>query len=300
MEYIEPCIESLLNQTMADFELIVVDDGSSDGTVKYLQGLSDPRIKLLVLDKNQGLIYARKQAFAAASGQYIALMDSDDIAHPERFEQQLQVLERGDVDICATRYQTLETATQKLRKRSSYLRSADLRALLTIYCPICNPTASFKKEVLDKANYEEAYRHAEDYALWAALSAANCAFAITPEHLLTYRIHPQQISRLKSEQARASFLQVQGRYVAALLDGAAPPQSMGFRERMQTGLGFMRALNQRLPGISVGANYEIYAEFQFRRNGWLTPLLRLERLLAALVYSALGQKAARARASSAG
>lgn len=288
IEYIQECIESLLHQTLSDFELIVVDDGSSDGTVKYLQSLSDPRIKLLVLDKNHGLIYARKQAFAAARGQYIALMDSDDVAHPERLAQQLRILERDDVDICATRYQTLETATQKLRKRKSYLHSADLRALLTIYCPICNPTASFKRTLLDLANYEEVYRHAEDYAFWAALSAANCSFAIAPEHLLTYRIHPQQVSRVKSEQARASFLQAQQKYVAGLLEGEVAPQSMGFLDRMKTGLRFMRALNRRLPGISVPANYEIYAEFQYRKNGLLTPLLRLERLLVAVMSSAMG------------
>lgn len=291
IEYIEQCIQSLLNQTLSDFELIIVDDGSSDGTVQYLQGLSDPRIKLLVLDQNHGLIYARKQAFAAATGQYIALMDSDDIAHPERLQQQLRLLQRGDVDICATRYKTLETATQRVRKRKSYLRNADLRALLTIYCPICNPTASFKRDLLQLANYEPAYRHAEDYAFWAALSAADCRFAITPDHLLTYRIHPQQISRVKSEQARESFLQAQHRYVAALLQGAAAPQSMGFADRMRSGLGFMRTLNRRLPGISVHANYEIYAEFQYRRNGWRTPFLRLERLLVALACSALGRAA---------
>ena len=82
IEYIEQCINSLLHQTLKDFELIIVDDGSSDGTIDYLNQLTDPRIWLQILGQNHGLIYARTQAFAAARADYIALMDADDIAQP--------------------------------------------------------------------------------------------------------------------------------------------------------------------------------------------------------------------------
>ena len=288
-EYIGECIDSLLKQTLTDFELIIVDDGSTDSTVEYLRSLTDCRIKLLVLEKNHGLVYARTQAFQAARGSYIALMDSDDIAHPERLAQQLVLLERGDVDICATRYQTLETATQRLRKRKSYVRNPDLRALMTIYCPICNPTASFKRELLQLTGYTEEFRHAEDYAFWTALSAANCVFQIVPFCLLTYRIHPQQVSRVKSSQARDSFLKAQQLYVIALLGEHQAPQSMPLAQRLRSGMQFMLSLNRRLPHVSVAANYEIYAEFQYRRNGWRTPFLRMERLLVALLSSAIGR-----------
>jgi glycosyltransferase involved in cell wall biosynthesis len=244
---------------------------------------------LLILKKNHGLIYARTQAFQAVRGTYIALMDSDDVAHPERLAQQLEVLKCGTVDICATRYKTLETAGQRLRKRKSYVHNPDLRALMTIYCPICNPTASFKREMLHVTGYTEDFRHAEDYAFWTALSAANCVFYIVPSYLLTYRIHSQQVSRVKSEQARDSFLKAQQLYVTALLGKRLAPQSMPIAQRLRSGLQFMLALNRRLPLISVSANYEIYAEFQYRRNGWRTPFLRLERLLVALLSSAAGR-----------
>ena len=288
IEYIEQCVNSLLNQTLKDFELIIVDDGSTDGTIDYLNQLADHRIRLHILGQNHGLIYARTQAFAAAQADYIALMDADDVAHPQRLEEQWRVLEAGKVDICGTRYQTLDTATNRLRKRPSYVRNADLRALLTIYCPLCNPTVSFKRTLLEITGYQEAFRHAEDYAFWTALSAADCVFHIVPSHLLTYRVHPQQISRVKSTAARESFLKAQGQYVEALFGFAAAPQSMPFAARMDSGWRFMQALNRRLPGTSVAANYEIYAEFQYRRNGWRTPFLRLERLAVALLSSLSG------------
>jgi hypothetical protein len=216
-------------------------------------------------------------------------MDADDIAHPQRLEEQLRVLQAGTADICGTRYQTLDTPTNRLRKRSSYVNNADIRALLTIYCPLCNPTVSFKRTLLEVTGYQEAFRHAEDYAFWTALSAADCVFHIIPKHLLTYRIHPQQVSRVKSVAARESFLRAQGQYVHALLGLPVAPVSMRLKQRMDTGLSFMQALNRRVPGTSVAANYEIYAEFQYRRNGWRTPLLRLERLAVALLSSLMGR-----------
>lgn len=289
IEYIAQCVNSLLNQTLTDFELIVVDDGSTDGTIDYLAQLDDSRIRLQILGKNHGLIYARTQAFAAAQADYIALMDADDIAHPQRLEEQWRVLATGAVDVCGTRYQTLDTANKRLRKRSSYLHDADLRALLTIYCPLCNPTVSFKRSLLEVAAYQDAFRHAEDYAFWTALSAADRVFHIVPRHLLTYRMHSQQVSRVQSPAARDSFLKAQALYVQALLGCATAPQSMRFAERLDSGWRFMKALNCRLPGTSVAANYEIYAEFQHRRNGWRTPFLRLERLTVALLSSLVGR-----------
>jgi glycosyltransferase involved in cell wall biosynthesis len=278
IKYIDECVMSLLNQTLRDFELIIIDDGSTDGTIEYLKGIVDNRVKVQILGQNHGLIYARTRAFCAATADYIALMDADDVAHPKRLEEQFKVLDSGLIDICATRYQTLETATNRLRARTSYIHNADLRALLTIYCPLCNPTVSFKRSLLKLTGYQQEFRHAEDYAFWSALSAKNCVFQILPQHLLTYRIHPQQISRMQSTQARESFLKARDLYVQVLLGTDTKPQAMPFTQRIRAGWHFMRALNRRLPGISVAANYEIYGEFQYRRNGWRTPLLRLERL----------------------
>jgi glycosyltransferase involved in cell wall biosynthesis len=289
IEYIDQCIDSLLQQTLQEFELIIVDDGSTDGTVEYLRGIPDGRVRLLILGENHGLIYARTQAFAAATADYIALMDADDIAHPRRLEEQFRVLEAGPVDICASRYQTLETGTHRLRTRTSYVRDADLKALMTIYCPICNPTASFKRKLLAVTGYQERFRHAEDYAFWTALAASGCVFQIVPRPLLTYRIHPQQVSRVQSAAARNSFLDAQRQYVRALLGSERTVQSMPLGARLKSGLQFMLDLNRKISRVSVSANYEIYGEFQYRRNGWRTPFLRLERLLMAVISSAAGR-----------
>lgn len=289
IEHIDQCINSLLQQTLADFELIIVDDGSTDGTVEYLKRIDDKRVKLIILGENHGLIYARTQAFATARADYIALMDADDIAHPRRLEEQHNLLKNGQVDVCGTRYQTLDMGNNRLRKRTSYVRDADLKALMTIYCPICNPTVSFKTKLLEISGYQEKFRHAEDYAFWTALAAAGCLFEIIPMHLLTYRIHPQQVSKIKSGDARTAFLQAQRIYIYALLGYDGKLQSIPLSDRLQSGLKLMLDLNRKIPKISFLANYEIYAELQYRKNGLLTPILRMERALVALIASLAGR-----------
>jgi glycosyltransferase involved in cell wall biosynthesis len=135
--YLDECIQSLLNQTFSDFELIIVDDGSIDGTLAYLGKLQDPRVRLFVLGSNHGLIQARTRGFQAASGRYIAVMDADDIAAPTRLEEQFRAMEQGGLDVCGSFHTTLENATGKRRTRTGHSSDSDIRALLTIYSPLC-------------------------------------------------------------------------------------------------------------------------------------------------------------------
>jgi glycosyltransferase involved in cell wall biosynthesis len=88
--YVASAIESVLNQTYINFELIVLDDGSSDGTAKIINTYSDPRLKRVFLPENKGLVSARNTLVAMARGKYIAFLDSDDLADPKRLELQLQ------------------------------------------------------------------------------------------------------------------------------------------------------------------------------------------------------------------
>src|SRR5688572_15109961 len=82
--YIQEAIKSILEQTFADFELIIINDGSSDATLDCIKSFSDPRIKLINNEKNLGIIKSRNIGLDAASGEYIAKMDSDDVSLPSR------------------------------------------------------------------------------------------------------------------------------------------------------------------------------------------------------------------------
>jgi glycosyltransferase involved in cell wall biosynthesis len=287
--YLDACIQSLLHQTFADFELIIVDDGSTDGTLQYLKGIDDARVRLIELGTNHGLIYARTRGFAEVRGSYVAIMDADDIAHPQRLEEQTKVFEAGGVDVCGSWHTTLQNETGKLRNRKSFTTGSDIKALLTIYCPICNPSVSLTAELLRKTSYNVDYPHAEDYGMWCDVAAKGGTLVNVPKSLLTYRLHAGQISKVKADIATQSFRKIQARYIDALMDGEVAPASMPLTVRMGKGLHFMKRLNRKIPGISFRANYEIYAEFQYRRNGWLTLPTRFERLLVALYATMVGK-----------
>lgn len=283
--YLDECIQSLLKQTFPDFELIIVEDGSSDGTLAYLEKLQDPRVRLIVLGSNHGLIQARTRGFEAAKGRYIAVMDADDIAAPTRLEEQFRAMEAGGLDVCGSFHTTLDNATGKRRTRAGHSSDSDIRALLTIYSPLCNPSTSLKASIVRQTGYNREYPHAEDYGLWCDIAAHGGKFHNVPSPLLTYRVHASQVSQVKQAAARQSFCKIQSRYIVQLTGMDYVPHSMPLRQRTQSAWAFMRVLNARIPGISWSANYQIYAEFQFRRNGWLTLPTRLERALIALWFT---------------
>lgn len=289
--YLDECIQSLLHQTFADYELIIVDDGSSDSTLPYIRSLADLRIRLIPLETNHGLIFARNRGFDEAKGRYIAIMDADDIAHPQRLEEQLKVLESGEIDVCGSFHISLDSVSGKCRTRRSAASDSDIRALLTIYCPLCNPSTSVRTDVLRKHRYNTAYPHAEDYGLWCDIAADGGKFRNIERPLLTYRLHPGQVSKVKKETASLSFQAIRSRYVKTLTAQTMEPHSMPLTQRLQHGLDYMRVLNLKIPGISFKANYQLYAEFQFRRNGWLTIPTRLERVLLAFWATQLGRRA---------
>ena len=103
MPYLQEAVKSILNQTYKDFEFIIVDDASTDDSLKYLKGINDKRIKILSNEKNLGLAVSLNKALNAARGEYIARMDADDISKPERLHIQLNFMELNpQIDICGS------------------------------------------------------------------------------------------------------------------------------------------------------------------------------------------------------
>ena len=281
--WIDESVRSVLGQTMVDLELVVVDDGSTDGTRERLAAIDDPRLRVIRLEPNRGVVAARNAGVAAARGRFIALLDADDIAAPERLQRQLERLERGDADLCGTGHVVWHTATGRRKPGRQHLRDVDLRALLTVYSPLCNSSVMARAEVFKAHPYDERFRYAEDYELWVRLAEAGCRFAACPQRLVTYRVHPRQMSTAHQHRLEAAFAAARERYVVSLgLDREALPRRMPWRQRLRIGPALLAELNARLGPVSLRANYEIYARYQYRGNGAWTPLTRLERLLAAL------------------
>ncbi len=281
--YIAEAIESILNQSHDNIELIIFDDGSTDRTRVVIEQYQDPRIVRMLSDQNYGVVRARNEMIDRASGQYIALMDADDIADPTRIEKQLKSIERGDCDICGSAQWVLDESTQQVKKSKDKFTDADLRSLLAVYCGLCNSAMMGKAEIFKRFKYDTSILTSEDYYLWVQMAAAGYRFLNLKERLITYRRYPSQTSSVHLEKFKITTIEVQKKYLELLgISGNFYPRQLPFLLRIKDGIGLLRALNQRFKGISLKANLEIYARFQYRRNGIYTPFTRLERLVSGL------------------
>ncbi len=281
--YIADSIESVLNQNYQNFELLICDDGSTDRTLEIIRAYEkkDPRIKVFSMGENVGLASVRNFISRKAQGKYVALLDSDDLSTPDRFDEQVKVLESGMCDVCASEYYTLDMSNGKKRARHRYESDADLKALLTIYNPICNSTTMMSRELMLKFPYRDNLKGGpEDYDLWVNLAIAGYRFKTIKKALVTYRLHAGQISKQKEDLMIRLFDESRLRYIQYL--GLSDlPKRIPFRERLAEATGFLKHLNVKIKGISGGVNREIYSRFQYRGNGVLTPLIRAEKIIIA-------------------
>lgn len=281
--YLKEAIQSILEQTYTNFELLILDDGSTDGTRKIIESFADPRIIPILFDTNQGLISARNEITQRAKGKYIALMDADDKAFPSRLEAQVRFLESGNADICGGAHISLYQDTGRRKKSKERYTDSDIKALLIAYCPISNPCVMANSEVFKRFPYRASNQHAEDYCLWIEAAMAGYSFANLKEELMIYRIHSSQISVLKKTEAELISKLAKSRYLEFLgFDPKLVPTPLNFLSRLRSAIPFMLKLNQKIKRISLFANAEIYSRFQNRNNFFLRLGMRLERFLVSL------------------
>ncbi|WP_161491101.1 glycosyltransferase family 2 protein [Polynucleobacter hirudinilacicola] len=281
--YIAEAIQSILNQTYENIELIIFEDGSSDKTRQVIEGFADLRIIKILSDQNCGVVRARNEMIERAGGKYIALMDADDIADPTRLEKQINLLESGQYDVCGSAQWVLDEGTGLIKKSKDKFSDPDLRALLSVYCGLCNSAMTGKAEIFKRFKYDTSILTSEDYYLWVQMAAAGFCFLNLPERLITYRRYPAQTSAIHLEKLKINTIEVQKKYLELLgISQSYYPRHLPFKQRLVDGLGLLRELNRRFSGVSLKANAEIYARFQYRKNGIYTPFTRLERLLVAL------------------
>ncbi|OKP69109.1 hypothetical protein A3842_26315 [Paenibacillus sp. P3E] len=210
--YIEESICSILTQTYTDFELLIIDDGSTDGTLDIIRKFDDRRIKLITHSRNVGLIETLNQGIDLCTGEYIARMDGDDIALPHRFERQVNYMDiHQDCGVCGSQVYLLglDAITTKP------LHHEEIRCWQLFQCTIVHPTVMIRKSVLEDHGIKYLnYVHAEDYEIWNRLSAVTQVVNL-PEVLLMYRQHSNQISNthqqvqvIQSERIRRDQLRL--------------------------------------------------------------------------------------------
>ena len=210
-KYLAEAIESILSQTFVDFEFIITDDGSTDGTIGILQKFQnkDSRIRLIVRE-HKGLSNTANEMLDLARGKWIARMDADDIALPQRFERQLQWLTQTDADICGSWVQLFGTADKRILK---YPQSDDaIKMALLFNCSFAHPAVILKTELVKKLRYNLAWVKVEDYELWVRAACAGWKMTNIPEVLLMYRQHSEQISSASSVLQQQLSQKIRSRY----------------------------------------------------------------------------------------
>jgi len=283
-KYIQEAIDSILNQSHSNLELLIFDDGSSDSTRKIIDSYSDERIKKIFADKNSGVVAARNHCIDLAQGKYIALMDADDIASQDRFKKQLAFLEADGCDVCGSEHWNLNQLSGVLKPSKDRHTDADLRALLTVYCTLCNSAVMVRAELMKQYTYDATFPVAEDYYLWVQLAAAGCRFANLAERLVTYRQYPEQSSSKQVEKFRLATMEIMGQYLQKLgIPLSLLPIKTAWPERVSKAWQFLSLLNKKIPGISYAANCELYTRFQDKKPRIWSPLRKIERWVVVLL-----------------
>jgi len=205
--FISKAIESILTQTFRDFELIVINDGSTDMTSEIIQSYSDPRIIYIQNEKNCGIAKSLNKGLSVARGRYIAIMDADDISMPERFSKQFEFLENHpEIGVCGTWINLIDKKGNLIGKKRYPVSSNVISCFLLFYCCIANPTTMYRKKIItDIGNYNTDFIAAMDYDLWTRI-IGHYDFSNIPEFLLNYRIHGGNISSNRQKHYHEDYL----------------------------------------------------------------------------------------------
>lgn len=200
--YLDEAVRSILDQTFTDFELLIIDDGSTDRSVEIVQSFSDPRIRLHRNDRNLGLIATLNKGLSFAAGDYIVRLDCDDVSLPTRLERQVDFMDRNpQIGIAGTWFEKIMDGNSMRIKVPE--NDAMIRFYLIFDNTFLHSSIIIRKTFLDEQGlrYDPAFLHAEDYEFWVRCAKIT-ELANLPEVLVRYRYHSGNISnRFRSEQA---------------------------------------------------------------------------------------------------
>lgn len=209
-EFLKEAIDSILNQTYKNFEFIIINDGSTDSTEDIILSYNDKRIRYFKNSTNIKLIATLNKGLTLCQGKYIARMDADDVALPQRLEKQVVYFENHpEVGVLGSWVQILDL---KNNRTISFLQgNSNIRLKLFFNNYLHHPTVMLRNSVIQKHHlFYPKILHTEDYAFWILL-AKYTKFDIYPEILLQYRIHNTNISILNqtTQKKHTSLIRLQ-------------------------------------------------------------------------------------------
>ncbi len=210
--FIEPAMKSIMNQTYKDFELIIIDDCSSDSTSKIVKAFMKKNKGVICVknERNMGVAVSLNKGIHMAKGEFVARMDADDIAEPSRIEFQVKYMsQNSDCIVCGTNIYLIDDKDRVIGRRVYVEEDKRIKRRLLLANPFAHPTTIIRKNILIKKNifYSDHFPRAEDYHLWLRLADYG-TYANLNMFLLKYRISDSTIKHMYCREMLADTIRL--------------------------------------------------------------------------------------------
>ncbi len=225
--FLRAAVDSVLGQTFGDFELLVIDDGSTDDSCDAVRSYADARVRLVRNEQNLGQTRTLNRGLELARGRYVARLDQDDVSLPRRLERQVATLEaRPDLTVVGTWGYYMDAPGRRrigATCRRVLNRGDFLGGLALGECPLWHISVVFRRDAIrDLGGYDPAFGPAEDYELWTRVARAGGRAIVLPEFHCVYRLHGLQQSVTSATTQRRSIVHAHERF----LDGLCTPSRL--------------------------------------------------------------------------
>ncbi|EXY18957.1 glycosyltransferase family 2 protein [Bacteroides fragilis] len=213
----DECIKSVLNQTFQDFEILLINDGSTDNSLELLLKYQEKDDRIRVINSEHNFINTLNQGLELSQGEYIARMDIDDIMDKERLFKQVNLLdENPNIAVCGSWIESFGLVRNTQKGLSGLIQYPMIYLLTGNF--ISHPSVMMRKCFLENHDIKyKLYPHAEDYKLWTDIARCRGEFWIIPECLVKYRISPLQVSYVYSEEQRVTSCKIQNEVLDFLI-----------------------------------------------------------------------------------
>ena len=192
-QFLDKSIKSVLEQTFNNFEYIIINDGSTDDSLKIIESYEDSRIKIINFSKNMGISAALNNGLNVAKGNYIARQDQDDISHPERFMLQVEYLENNDVDLVDANFIFIDENDKYIQDYEKRYFNPDETLSHLFFYEMVHASIMCKRLIFTKYNIQYRKRPTEDYDLFIRLAKAGMRAGRLDQKLIKQRKHPSSM-----------------------------------------------------------------------------------------------------------
>lgn len=215
-KYLPAAIESILSQTLCDFEFLIIYDDSQDATLEIIERYAqqDQRIQL-IHGRKERLVGALNLGLNLSRGQFIARMDADDVSLPERFQRQVELMTSQHLDVCGTHMLMINESGRLLESVVMPLNDDQIAITLACTVPFAHGSVMMRNEFIQKNAFEyEKGQYVEDYDLWCRLYGAGARFGNVNEFLFSYRHLSNSLSKVNAKNNRVSTSAIRRSFVS--------------------------------------------------------------------------------------